>query len=190
MNRKWIFLIIAFLFICVAATLGYGYISSDSKSATDVIFTRAEELFSQKKYISALKYYQLFLAQETVDETSQGLAKQRITAIEGKLENQKKIETLLEKALTAFEDNNFLTPEEENATNYTIQILDMDPQNTTALQLRESMIEHYVSEAEKNERRRRLSRAIENYESALRIMPENQEIHEKRMALMQTAGIR
>jgi len=116
MNKKWIFLIIIFLLVSVIGTLSYAYISSDNKSAVDVIFTRAEELYNQKKYISALKYYQLFLSQDEVDEVAKGLAQQRLAAIEKNLQNQKLIEELLEKALTAFEDKNFLTPEDDTAT--------------------------------------------------------------------------
>ncbi|MGH1362102.1 MAG: hypothetical protein ACRBF0_01005 [Calditrichia bacterium] len=190
MNKKWIFLIIIFLMLSVIGTLGYAYISSDNKSTVDVIFTRAEELYNQKKYISALKYYQLFLSQDEADEVAKGLAQQRLAAIEENLQNQKRIEGLLEKALTAFEDKNFLTPEEDNATGYTLQILQIDPDNTTALLLKESMIQHYTEQAKRDERRGRLSRAIEKYESALQIMPENKEIHDKRAELMQTAGIR
>jgi len=52
------------------------------------------------------------------------------------------------------------------------------------------MIQHYTEQAKRDERRGRLSRAIEKYESALQIMPENKEIHDKRAELMQTAGIR
>ncbi|MGH1364154.1 MAG: hypothetical protein ACRBF0_11390 [Calditrichia bacterium] len=115
------------------------------ESASDVYFAEAEQLYSEKNYLAAQKYYEQFIAAAPESPLAK-LAESKIAEINQHFAPSRKIEvdSLLTKALAAFEKQRYVTPETDNVVIYTRRVLALDPQNIDARNI-QTMIQNIYS---------------------------------------------
>lgn len=104
--------------------------------------------------------------------------------IEGSLSPPKRLQILEEKAMTAFEDGRYLSPEGDNAVKYTQEILVLDSTNALAVELIEMIFEEYQKKAKIATRNSRLDTAINYYSKILAITPENSAVQKELVAMI------
>lgn len=176
-NRFWMLgsAGIAGVAVIVMALIFFG--RRDDSSVTEQ-YAQAEQLFQNQQFIAALPLYQEVIA-EAPSGNLAALAKQRIAKINDGLTalsaaptaTEQHVAALLVKAEAAFEKESFLTPTDDNVVLYTDRILELDPTNSPALNLRAKVISFYEDKAESSLKRRRYSTAVRYYQNILKVVP-------------------
>lgn len=175
-NNKMIWIAISVLLLMVAAISVYVVYQpqSDTAMTPSSVFAMAEEFYTEKNYLAALKMYQQFLtdypgnalasvAASKIDEINSSLVTQE--------EKNSRINILMAKAESAFQQNRFLKPEENNAMIYVSEVLLLDPTQPDALDMRAQIIDYYDDQAAEAISKNRYDTARKNYEKILTIMP-------------------
>lgn len=138
-------------------------------------FADAEKKFNNQNYASALVMYREFVNRYPEDYLV-SLAQNRIetineqTAFE-KQQKEKRIEEQLQNAKEAFRKQRYLKPQNDNVLLYTSNVLELDPSNSSALELQALMVRYYEDKAVDAEKRGYSRTAANYYRSILQIMP-------------------
>lgn len=179
--------VLVFSLIALAALLcaGMGLYLFLPERATHAsfVFAEAEKTFNAQKYSAALLMYQQFIERFPGDYLVP-LAQERISTIHRQVEAEKqqkieRIETLLHKAREAFRKQRYLKPEDDNVLLHTSALLQLDPANSTALELQAAVVQFYQQKAEEAFRHGYYNTAIDHYENILRVMPNDSQTLEK-----------
>lgn len=154
------------------------------------LFSKGEMLYQQGKYSDAKQVYQEYLRQYPKgDFASLSLLRtveiqDSLLAVEARhLMLQKRLPELVDKAIQAFQQGNYLTPEDNNALMYIEEILEIDPENNYILKMRQKIIKFYMDQADQAVARQSRHTAIRYYENVLRIDPLNMPAIEKLSAI-------
>jgi tetratricopeptide (TPR) repeat protein len=162
-----------------AATALYLYLSPKGTDA-NFLFAEAEKNFSKQNYATALVMYRQFVEKFPEDHLA-SLAKERIEMINNHFAFEKeikeqKIEELLEKAKETFRRQLYLRPKQDNVVFYTSRVLELDPTNSSAIELQALVIRYYESKAQAAEKRGYSRTAINHYQNILAILPNDSTI--------------
>ncbi len=176
-------LIIAALIIVVAicGIAIYSQLDSAEEQTAAILFSQAEQLFEDGKFSAALTSYQDFLHRYP-DNDLIAIVETRIASLNtGLLEEEKlaiyhseRANILMEKARLAFKHRQVIIPEDDNAMGYINEILEFDHDNAEALGLREEIIRHFKTEAEKSFSANHFKSARVYFDEILKLNPDDE----------------
>ncbi len=144
------------------------------------IFDRAESLYEAGKYQKALSLYREVVIIHPGSETSK-LAQKRIQVIESRLQSGKasgttntvNVKELMQKLQKAYERQRYSRPQNDNALMYIDQILKIDPENKTAREILNNILNYFRLQASIALQSKQFSRALQYYEIILKYEPNN-----------------
>ncbi|MCB0273985.1 MAG: hypothetical protein KDI06_04180, partial [Calditrichaeota bacterium] len=185
----------------IVAGLGIWLMRTPSQNpASNAFYVQAEKAFNQGNYQSAITLFDQFLdeyPQHTL--ASLALAKQEearvamIRANELAVQKQAKVDDLFARAQDAMKYQRYTRPENDNVVSFTDSLLALEPGHQGAMKMRFEVADYYVELAAKNMKRYRYSRALDYYEMALEVDPENPQAmtgYDKVNSLMNATGRR
>ena len=143
--------------LAIAALAIYSQIESAEEQTATALFSQAEQLFEDGKFVAALNSYQDFLNRYPDNELV-SIVEARISSLNtGLLDEEKRAiyhseraNILLKQAEQAFKDRQMVTPPGDNTVEYLNEILDFDHDNAEAIALRQEVIRHFKNEAQKS----------------------------------------
>lgn len=179
-KRRSLFFFLGVSGIIIAMTVTYLFFQSRKREKGSELFIRAEQLYAEQQFTTALSVYRDFLKSDP-DGASVSLVNRRINDIQLRLEsigvqqlNRKGIsDSLFQKALSSYRARKYLKPSEDNAIYYLNQIPVLDSVNSAADQLRKLIVQAYEAQAEQAVDKKQFDSAVENYKNILRIYPES-----------------
>lgn len=164
--------------IVVAALLIYFLGIRSTERSSQMLFAQAEELYIQGSYFASRKIFQRFL--DSFPESAlAGMAYQRISNIdngliaeeEQRIYRQKRVELLIRKAQNAFDNQQLLKPEGENAFFFISEVILLDPGNGEALAIRDQIVSYYDAQGASAIAHGRYKAARTCYENILKLLP-------------------
>lgn len=178
-KRNFVLAVVGVTLLACLAFVWYVTDQNNQQKSRDA-FAKAEELFTQAKYSEALNAYETFMVEYPQSELLP-LADMKRAEIRGSLlaveqereAQQKRLPGLVDNAINAFQDKNYLTPEDDNAMIYIREILKIDPENKYINNMKNKIVSFYLAEAEKDQKRYYFRSAAKNYERVLSIDPLN-----------------
>ncbi|MEL6820999.1 MAG: hypothetical protein AAFP70_04495 [Calditrichota bacterium] len=116
-----------------------------SEMSADIYFAEAEQLYSEKNYLAAQKYYEQFIVASPESPLTR-IAAEKIKEIDQHFTplRESKIDSLLTLALSAFEKQRYVTPKNDNVLSYTREVFALDPTNADAQNI-QAMVQNIYS---------------------------------------------
>ena len=172
-------MLLALFAILSAGTALYLFLKPANTDAS-FFFAEAEKKFNNQNYASALTMYREFVNRYPEDYLV-SLAQNRIETINNqftfeKQQKEQRIEEQLQNAKEAFRKQRYLKPQNDNVLLYTSNVLELDPTNSSAMELQALLVRYYEDKAVNAEKRGYSKTAANHYESILQIMPNDSTI--------------
>lgn len=166
--------LLALFAILSAGTALYLFLKPADTDAS-FVFAEAEKKFNDQNYASALVMYREFVTRYPEDYLV-SLAQNRIETINNhfafeKQQKEQNIEELLQNAKEAYRKQRYLKPQDDNVLSYTSRVLELDPTNSSAMELQALLVRYYEDKAIDAQKRGYSRTAANYYESILQIMP-------------------
>jgi len=138
------------------------------------LYSRAEELLNQGHTEAAVQLYREYKLRYPGDSAIPEI-NERINRIQQNesqfIQKQVRIFGLMQKAAEAYNKQQYLLPDEDNAIRYISEILQEDPQFIPALELQNRIVDFYYAQAEAAFDEDRYDKAILYYKNLLVIKP-------------------
>jgi|GEM_PF-4901468 len=137
--------IIAVGLLSIAGFLLMPESTATSEVSADIYFAEAEQLYSEKNYLAAQKYYEQFIVASPESPLTR-IAAEKIKEIDQHFTplRESRIDSLLTLALSAFEKQRYVTPKNDNVLSYTREVFALDPTNKDAQNI-QAMVQNIYS---------------------------------------------
>ncbi len=175
-------------FLVGAAYFGIDYLNeSTSQRSAQMLFAQGEEFYNEGNYFASLKIFQRFadnfpqsellpLAEARIDSLQSGL----VSGQEQRIYLERRRELLLQKARVAFQNKNFVSPENDNVNIYVRELLNLEPENHEAISLRDRLVGYLDGEGAQAMLSEDYEKAIEVFGNILKVLPDDEFARERK----------
>lgn len=173
-RRSGVYVIVTVLLVAALGSGWYVFYYPDFQRKS--LLSRAEVLFNASQYDAAralyFQYERQFPRGAEISLVHERLEHLRSLDRE-RLEKQIFLYDLMKKAADAFNAGRYLEPAEDNANHYIVEILQIDPDFTPAIELRNRMLDHFYQQAAMAFEGDQYDAAVTFYQNILALKPDD-----------------
>lgn len=182
------------LLLVVLAGLGYYFVANSGPSPT-ALYSQAEAAMDNQGFKEARDLYAAFL-QDFPEDPLMPVVREKLSIVERKIlnerantpEGQRRIQQLMLKANIAYNNENYITPLEDNAAQYLKKILRISPNYQPALDMQQKIFDHFRVKAEQVEAEGNLNEALSYYQIMSSLKPNNMDVLAKIQTLLSSGN--